>query len=225
MAKKNEFKKQDENLEEVNEVMTTAGAWIEQHSSMLMWVVVGVLAVIGIAMAVNHYVIQPKGLEASNENAKAAVYFAQENWETALKGNEDCEGFEAIADRYGRYQEGELAALYAGICHYQLGNYEEAAHYLKKFSADDITIDPAARQMLGDAYVQMGELKKAAVAFRSAANSENDLIAPMSLKKAGFVYLELGDKESAHKVFTMIKEQYPASAEAADIDKYIALAQ
>ena len=136
-----------------------------------------------------------------------------------------CRGFEAIADEYSLYQEGELAALYAGICHYKLGEYDEAAKYLKKFSADDMTIDPAARQLLGDAYVQMDELEKAATAFRSAANSENEIVAPMSLKKAGFVYLELGDKKEAKKVFEMIRQQYPNSSEASDIDKYIALTE
>jgi TolA-binding protein len=88
-----------------------------------------------------------------------------------------------------------------------------------------MTIDPAARQLLGDAYVQMDELEKAATAFRSAANSENEIIAPMSLKKAGFVYLELGDKKEAKKVFETIRQKYPTSSEASDIDKYIALTE
>ena len=226
MAKKNGIKKQNENLEEMNEVISGTGVWIEQHSKMLSGIVLAVLLVIAGIILLNHYVFKPKALEASNENAKAVVYFTQGEWEKALQGDDaECIGFEQIAETYSNYQEGELAALYAGICHYQLGNYEDAAAYLKKFSADDLTIDPAARQLLGDAYVQMGELKKAAVSFRSAANSENEIIAPMSLKKAGLVYLELGEKESAHKVFTMIKEQYPTSTEAADIDKYISLAQ
>jgi TolA-binding protein len=106
-----------------------------------------------------------------------------------------------------------------------LGQYEDAAAYLSKFSANDLTIEPAALQLLGDAYVQMEEYDKAAKAFEAAAKSGNDLIAPMSLMKAGKVYLELGNNAAAKKAFETVKAQYPTSAEAQDADKYIAIAE
>ena len=46
----------------------------------------------------------------------------------------------------------------------------------------------------------------------------------MSLKKAGFVYLEQGNKKAAKKAFETIKNDYPTSVEAQDIEKYIAIA-
>ena len=148
------------------------------------------------------------------------------DFEKALHGDDaECVGFEQIADDYSWYQTGKLAALYAGICYYQVGEYEDAAKYLKKFSAKDLTIDPAASQLLGDAYVELGEYGKATAAFEAAAKSGNELIAPMSLKKAGIVYLEQGDKRAAKKAFEQVKADYPASTEAQDIDKYIAIAQ
>ena len=170
--------------------------------------------------------IRPKAMEASNENAKAVNYFMQGEWEKALHGDDaECAGFEAIADDYSLYQQGELAALYAGICSYKLGEYEDAARFLKKFSADDLTIDPAARMLLGDAYVQLDELDKAAKAFLSAASSDNEVIAPIALKKAGIVYMEQDNKKAANRVFVQIRDNYPASSEASDIDKYIALTE
>ncbi|MBQ7530184.1 MAG: tetratricopeptide repeat protein, partial [Paludibacteraceae bacterium] len=163
---------------------------------------------------------------ASNENAKAVVYFQQGDFEKALNGDDaECMGFEAVADKYAHFQEGKLAALYAGICYYKQADYEQAARYLKKFKADDVNIAPAAFQMLGDAYVQLEDYDKAVSAFESAAKSGNEIIAPMSLKKAGLTYLELGKKASAKKAFESIKNNYPASAEAQDIDKFIALAE
>ena len=147
------------------------------------------------------------------------------DYDKALKGDDaECIGFEAIADEYHN-QQGELAALYAGICYYEKGEYEEAAKYLKKFDANDLNIDPAAHQLLGDAYVELGEYGKAAKAFEAAAKSGNELIAPMSLKKAGIVYLHEGENSKALKAFKAIKANYPASAEAQDIDKYIAIAE
>lgn len=224
--KKQDFVKEDEQLQEVNEALTGAGKWIEDNSDLLSWIVAGVAVVVMGVFALNQYVFKPKALEASNENAKAVVYFMAGDFDKALNGDDaECIGFEAIADEYGWYQEGKLAALYAGICHFEKGEYEEAAKLLKKFSADDLTIDPAARQLLGDAYVELQEYGKAAKAFEAAAKSGNEMIAPMSLKKAGLVYLHEGKKAQALKAFKAIKADYPASAEAQDIDKYIAIAE
>lgn len=223
MAKKQEFKKEDEQLENVNEALNTTGQWIEEHANMLTWCVLVVAAVVLGIIALNTYVLKPKALEASNENAKAEAYFLAGDFEKALNGDDaECIGFAEIADKYSWYQQGELAALYAGICYYEQGQYEEAAKYLKKFSAKDVNINPAAHQLLGDAFVEMEDYAKAVKAYRAAAKSGNDLIAPISLRKAGLVYLEMGDKKAAKRVFETIKNDYPASSEAQDIDKLIA---
>ena len=224
--KKQEFEKQDEQLQEVNEALTGAGKWIEDNANLISWVVAGIAVVVMGIIAINQYVIKPHALEASNETAKAVVYFMAGDYDKALNGDDaECIGFEAIADEYNLYQQGKLAALYAGICHYEKGEYEDAARYLKKFDADDLNIDPAAHQLLGDAYVELEEYGKAAKAFAAAAASGNEIIAPMSLKKAGIVYLHEGNKAKARKAFETIKADYPTSTEAQDIDKYIAVAQ
>ena len=225
MAKKN-FKKEDEQLQEVGEALSTTGQWIEDNSNLITWIITGIVVVVLGIIAINNYVIKPKANEASNENAKSVVYFQQGDFEKALNGDDaECIGFAQTADNYRFYKTGKLAALYAGICYYQLGDYEEAAKYLKRFKANDVNIGPAAAQLLGDAYVELQEYGKAVRAFENAAHSENDLIAPMSLKKAGLVYLELGDKHSAKQAFETIKAKYPQSSEASDIDKYIEIAK
>lgn len=225
MAKK-KVTKEDQNLENVQEALNTTSAWIEKNQNKLTWAVTIIVAVVVGVLALNTYVIKPKAVEVSNENAKAVTYFMQGDWEKALNGDDaECIGFQAIADEYKMYQGGKLAALYAGVCYYQLGQYEDAAAYLSKFSANDLTIEPAALQLLGDAYVQMEEYDKAAKVFEAAAKSGNDLIAPMSLMKAGKVYLELGNNAAAKKAFETVKAQYPTSAEAQDADKYIAIAE
>ena len=225
MAKKKQTV-EDQNLENVQEALNTTSVWIEKNQNKLTWAVTIIVAIVVGVLALNTYVIKPKAVEVSNENAKAVTYFMQGDWEKALNGDDaECLGFQAIADEYKCYQGGKLAALYAGICYYQMEQYEDAAAYLSKFSANDLTIEPAALQLLGDAYVQMEEYAKAVKAFEAAAKSGNDLIAPMSLKKAGLVYLELDNKAAAKKAFKTIKAEYPASTEAQDIEKYIAIAE
>ena len=223
MAKK-EFKKEEQNLENVQEALNTTSAWIEANQNKLTWAITAIVVVVLAVIAVNTYVLKPKAQEANNENAKAVVYFTQGNYELALNGDDaECIGFEAIANDYKCSKAGKLAALYAGVCYYQLGDYAAAAEYLSKFNAKDLNVEPAALQLLGDAYVNMEEYGKAAKAFAAAAKSGNDLIAPMSLKKLGFVQMELGNNVAALKAFETIENEYPASLEAQDIEKYIAI--
>ena len=223
MAKK-DFKKEEQNLENVQEALNTTSAWIEANQNKLTWAITAIVVVVLAVIAINTYVLKPKAQEANNENAKAVVYFTQGNYELALNGDEaECIGFEAIANDYKCSKPGKLAALYAGICYYQLGDYAAAAEYLAKFSAKDLNIEPAALQLLGDAYVQLEEYGKAAKAFAKAAASGNEIIAPMSLKKLGFVEMELGNNAAALKAFETIKNEYAASLEAQDIEKYIAI--
>ena len=223
MAKK-DFKKEEQNLENVQDALNTTSAWIEANQNKLTWTIVAIALVVTGVLALNTYVIKPKAAEANNENAKAVVYFAQGNYELALNGDDaECIGFEEIANDNKCSQAGKLAALYAGVCYYQLGDYAAAAEYLAKFDAKDLNMDPAAAQLLGDTYVHLEDYAKAAKAFENAAASGNEIIAPMSLKKLGFVQMELGNNKAALKAFESIKNDYPASAEAQDIEKYIAL--
>lgn len=227
MAKKKQtFAKNDEQLQEVNEALTGAGKWIEKNAKRISWGVAIIALAILAYIAYNQYVVKPTKLEASNENAKAVVYFMNGDFDKALNGDDaECIGFEAIADEYARYQEGKLAALYTGVIYFEKGEFETAAEYLSKFEADDLTIDPAASQLLGDTYVELQDYDNAIKAYKAAANSKSQLIAPMSLKKLGILYLTQEQKEEAKKAFETIKNDYPTSSEAQDIDKYIAVAE
>ena len=98
MAKK-DFKKEEQNLENVQEALNTTSAWIEANQNKLTWGLTILVAIVLGVMALNTYVLKPKSVAASNENAKAVVYFTQGNYELALTGDvAECIGFEAIAN-------------------------------------------------------------------------------------------------------------------------------
>lgn len=212
MAK--DTKKQDEQLENVQEALSTSGRWIEENQNLISWVVLGILAVALCVWLIKSYVIEPKVEQAGNENAVAMTYFLQQNYEVALNGNDDdCMGFAAISDKYHN-QPGKLAAYCAGICNYQLGNYEEAIEYLQKYSSKEKTTAAAAKQLLGDAYVQTDQLDKAAKCFEEVGAMDHGILSPMSLMKAAHVYQEQGNEAAARKAYNTIKEKYPQSNEA-----------
>lgn len=213
--------KQEEN-QELQEVLSTSGQWIIKNQNILSWCVIGIVAVILAVMAFNNYYLKPRAEAAQNEIAKAVVYFAAGQYETALNGDDaDCIGFEAIADKYGSSKEGKLAALYAGVCYYNQKDYESAVNYLKKYSADDLNIAPAALLKTGDAYVELDQTEKAIACFEKAAASGNKVLAPVALKKAAIAYQALGKNAQAKKAYEQIKNDYPQSREASDVDKYI----
>jgi len=224
MAKKqNKFEKQDEQLQEVNNALSGAGQWIEKHSKALSWCAVGIMV---LAVAILFYTRKQDAnrVDAAVENSQNFWAYLANQFDVAADGNEEIDGFATTADSYGN-QEGKLAALFAGTCYYQLGQYEDAVEYLEKFSSNDLNFKAVAKQMLGDAYVELQDYEAAVKAFEAAADTQNEVFAPMSLKKAGIAYLKLEDNEAAHKAFATIKEKYPTSVEAQDIDKYIELAK
>ena len=88
MAKKENFKKEDQSLEEVNESLSAAGLWIEKNANLLSWIVLAVVVVVMGIIALNQYVLKPKAVEASNENAKVkSILVAGKEADHAVTGN------------------------------------------------------------------------------------------------------------------------------------------
>lgn len=234
MAKK-KVTKQDQELESVNQALSQSGQWIEDNQKLLTIITTVIVAIVLAVMAINQWVIIPNKQAASNDNAAAETIFAQaqqaslqgdtakakELFTKALNGDDaECVGFLEVADNYHN-QQAELAALYAGICYAELGQMEEAAEYINRFSASDITVNDAAQMRLGDIYVELGQLDNAAAAFEKAAKGENEVIAPMALMKAGRVYLKLENKEAAKAAFETVKTKYLNTQEAQEVEKYL----
>ncbi len=154
---------------------------------------------------------------------QAERYFAMDSFQLALDGNgADVVGFLDIIKEYGSTRAGNLAQAYAGICYYHLGNTESAIKHLEKFSAKDIMVAPAIYGLIGDCYVDAGQIEKGISYFEDAAKrADNDLLSPIFLQKAGLAYQKLGQKEKALEAFKTIKDKYYASPLATEVDKNI----
>lgn len=120
---------------------------------------------------------------------------------------------------------GNLAKAYAGICYYNLGDFEKAIKFLSQYDGDDQYFSVAVVGMIGDCYAELGETANAIKFFTKASDSGNEVLAPLYLKKAGVLFELDGDKDNAMKNFQKIKIEYPTSTESQDIDKYIARLQ
>jgi len=220
MANKN---KQHDELENVEHVLSTSEAFIEKYQKQILYVVGGIVLVVIIILAIHNFYLKPRENEAATEMSKAQMYFGVDSFKVALDGKaNEFLGFKEIVSEYGMTSSGNLASAYAGICYYKLGQYDDAINYLSQFDGKDENVSVTVTGLIGDSYVEKGDLKKALNYLEKAADSENEVLSPVYLKKAAVVYESLNLPEKALELYNQIKNDYPKSSEAADIDKYIA---
>ena len=124
-----------------------------------------------------------------------------------------------------------VANHYAGLCHLYLGEYQKA---IDAFEAYDAVTDNAAGTLIaaqnigltGDAYVELGRLEEGVKYYeRAAAYSDNLATAPVYLRKAGLVNEKLGNLQKALEQYETVRNDYPRSMQARDIEKFIARVQ
>jgi tetratricopeptide (TPR) repeat protein len=224
MSKKEE-KKHDE-LVNVEHALTSTEVFIEKYQKQLIYGVGAVVLIVLIALSFRNFYLQPREVAAENEMYKAQAFFAKDSFRIALEGSgSETIGFKEIVSEYGITGSGKLAAAYAGICYYKLGQYDNAIKYLSQFDGGDSYFSASVIGLTGDSYVEMGETSKAISYFDKAGEKNNAVMSPLYLKKAGLVYESINQPEKAEKEYTKIKDTYPKSPEASDIDKYLARVQ
>ena len=93
--------------------------------------------------------------------------------------------------------------------------------YLKKYKGKDPILAARAQACLGDALAGLERYEEAAAQFEKAAGVSDNMFAAGYLLKAAVTYEELGANDNALALYETIKDKYPQSMEAYDIDKYI----
>ena len=207
----------------VEEALSQKEAVFMKHKKAISAAIVVVILIVAGVLSYETYISGPREQEASTALAKGQDYFANQQYEIALKG--DSTGFRGllnIASDYSSTDAGNLANLYAGLCYAQLGKYEDAVKYLDKFSGKDALVAPAVLGTLGNCYAQLGQLDKAASTLQNAAEKANSMtLSPIYLIQAGQILEKQGKNEDAVKVYKEVKTKYANSYQAMDIDKYI----
>ena len=217
-------KKQADELDKMNAALSSSEQFIERHQKPILTCVLAVVIVVSAILGVRHFYVLPRESKAQAEMFKGEFYFEQDSFRLALQGNgADFIGFQAIANQYGSTKAGNLANAYAGICLYNMEQYEEAVSYLKKFSTDEPFVSPAIIGTIGDCYVNMDDFEKAVGYFEKAADkADNDMLSPVYLKKAAVVYEKMGDKAKALKMYRKIQDNYSNPEAGPDVvEKYI----
>ncbi|HKJ07075.1 MAG TPA: tetratricopeptide repeat protein, partial [Flavobacteriaceae bacterium] len=123
---------------------------------------------------------------------------------------------------YSGTKAGNLANYYAGISYLKLKNYEEAINYLEEFESDDELLAPVAQGAIGDAFADINQPEEALNFYLKAADLRDNMFStPMFLFKAGNTALDIEEYDKALEIFNRIKNEYPNSEEAKNIEIYI----
>jgi tetratricopeptide (TPR) repeat protein len=204
----------------VAEAVSKTELFFQKNGKLIYGCVAAVLVLALAILAYNRFYLQPKKAEAQAEMFKAEQRFAQGDFQLALSGDDNNLGFADIIAKYGA-KGGESVYMYAGACALNLGQFDDAISYFKKYEGDDKILLARAQAGIGDAYVGLEDYKTALTWYEKAAATTDNMFAAGYLMKAGQVAEELGDTAKAIAFYKKIKDQYPQAPEAMDIDKYI----
>lgn len=220
-----QHKGNDAGFENVESALSRTEQFIETNQKQISLVALAIIAIVGGFYGFSKLYSQPREKKAQSELFMAQHYFEVDSFRLALDGDGSNLGFLEIIDEYGSTPAGELSHYYAGICYLNMGENQKAIDHLNKFSTDEEVVSAMATGATGDAYLQMGNKEKAIAQYKKAAQIKNTTSAPYFLMKLGLVYEELGQYAQATEAYQKIKDEYAASAEARQIDKYLTRAQ
>ena len=219
------------NVKEQNvENLNSKEAFFVKYQKPILIAVAAIILIIAGTFLYKIFVSEPREAEASTAIAKGQEFFANQEFEKALKGEGNYKGFVKLAADYSSTDAGNLANLYAGLCYANLNKWQDAVKYLDAFStSDDALISPAAVAALGNAYAHLQQLDKAvdnlkkaaSMADKQAAEGINNSLSPTFLLQAAQILESQGKKAEANTIYQDIKKKYVAAPISNEIDKYI----
>ncbi len=220
MAKKTVDVKEQERQERVNETVSKTDQFFRENKKTIYSILIALL-VIGLAIVAYYkFYYQPKSREAVEQMYPAEANFRSGEFDLALNGDGNVLGFSQIIDDFGA-KAGKSVYFYAGVCELQLGNFQEAIDYLKKYKGKESILKARAIACMGDAYTGLEDFGKALDRYDKAIAAADNVFAATYMLKAGVVCEQLGDNEKALTYYKAIKDKYPQSIEGYDIEKYI----
>jgi TolA-binding protein len=165
---------------------------------------------------------------ADNKVWQSEFNFAKDSFNLAINGQmpvngNPIQGFSSVANEYSGTDAGQIALYNVGVSELNLGNFAAAIEALEDVNFEDVILGAVAKGALGDAYYETGKVDKAISAYKDAvSHSDNSFTAPVYLMKLASAQEDGNYASDALDSYKTIKESYPTSKEASEVDKYIA---
>jgi TolA-binding protein len=127
--------------------------------------------------------------------------------------------------KFGGTEAGNRARYIAGACYLHNKEFDKAIKQLKEYDGGEAKqFQSMAYGMLGDASAELKKNDDALSYYKKAAsvNDKDEFITPDALMKAA-QFCEVNNKtKDAIEMYQKIKDNYPKSAQAQSVDKYLA---
>ncbi len=214
--------------EVLGEAMNKTEFFFEKNGRKMTYIFMALLVVAALIYGYRALIVAPRAEKAAEMISEAQNRFDGENpdFELALNGDANGAGFLDVIEKYGATPSGNLAKHYAGICYLRQGDLENAAKYLAKFSTvkgiPGAIINAQNFGLQGDVAVEKKEYAQAVKFYNKAIKAaDNNMTAPMFLRKAGMAEQALGNNAKAATYYQEIMTSYPASMEAREAEKLL----
>ena len=196
----------------------------EKNKKPINYIFTALIVVIGGFMAYKYGYQIPNEKKAAGKAFYAQQYFGQDSLDKALNGDDQRHwGFKQVIREYGSTKTGNLAHYYAGVCYLKQGDARNAIKQFEDFNGKGTLVATAAYGLLGDAYMETGNSSKAMDNYKKASENENDVVqTPKYLYNLGMASLKAKKNDDAKKAFERIRDEFPQSMQARDIDKNLA---
>jgi len=164
----------------------------------------------------------------NDEKAAAALYwpqlyFSADSLNQALNGDGKNLGFTKLATKYSGTPAGNIARYYEGACYLKMGDFQKAIKAFEGFNGKGTALENQAAGLTGMAYMESGNTAKAIENFKKATSDKEDvLVTPMYLYQLGLAYQTAGQNNEAKDAFKRLRDEYPRSLQAKDVDKELA---
>lgn len=240
-------KEEEQVVEEMNSTTAEVFNTLDERASKTEAVVskyqnyiLGTIVLIAVAvlgyLAYNQFVVTPKNDEAANDMSYPMKHFNDAlNNEVqkdsllglALAGAEGKFGLLDIIEEYSGTPTANLAYYSAGMAYLNLQEYQKAIEHLEQFNSDDEVYASLALGGIGDAFSQLGQYEDALEYYEKAVSAagENAFTGPKYLYKAGILAMDMGNTEQATTYFNTIKEQFPNSTEASNVEVLLGMVE
>lgn len=185
-------------------------------------IAVVVIAVVGF-FAYNKLYKEPQEEKAANAMSFAQRYFEADSVGKALNGDGQHAGFLKVTKKYSGTKSANLAHYYAGVCYLKMGDAKNAIKELEDFNGKNTIVAFMAWGALGDAYMETGNTKKGIDAYQKATGDKDDFaVTPLYLQRLGVAYEMNNQPEEAKKAYIRVRDEFPQSMQARDMDKSLA---
>jgi tetratricopeptide (TPR) repeat protein len=155
-----------------------------------------------------------KNEEAETKLSAVVMLYEQGKYPEAINGDPatGTTGLAQIVNDYGSTNSGETAKLYLGNCYFNIKDYDNALKQFEDYSGGNDIVKASCIAGIGAVYEAKGDMKKAGEYFEKSTKVNKDVVINQeNLYNAIRAYTNAGDKESANRVYSALKEDYPKS--------------